>query len=119
MPLNGSGLDGEVRGAVGGFASALPTWQEELKANFLTELEAIVGEPAWTDGDMANAMDNLAEAIGKSVVTHLDGMVTAIATKHMEHIIANAIVTTTVVNTAVGASPAETYLSGSGTGTVA
>ena len=46
-----------------------------------------------------------------------DWLFEAIAEAVIEHIINNQLVVTSVVNTAVGVSPAETYLAGVGTST--
>ena len=52
-----------------------------------------------------------------NIADSMDWLFDSIAEAVIEHIVANQVVVTAVVNTAVGASPAETYLSGTGTST--
>lgn len=122
MPLNPALLNTEVRGEIGGFAATEATWAAELKANFLTELEAGVGGAAWAGGDMDNTMQILADALANSVLTHLDAMVEAMTAKHMAHIVANALVTTATTGATASACVSGGSVgtsTGTGTGTVA
>jgi hypothetical protein len=79
----------------------MPMIAAELSSEIKTKVEEKNSELAGKWDDVSN-MDWLFDAIAEAVI---------------EHITTNQLVVTSVVNAAVGVSPAETYLAGVGTST--